>query len=76
VRAMKAYRGSIDIDPPILNIGIFWRWVVSFTLRLLYSQYPFNKKLGGPKSLFERSGEENVPCLHQEIEPWTVQPIG
>jgi hypothetical protein len=25
VRAMKAYRGSIDIDPPILNIGIFWR---------------------------------------------------
>jgi hypothetical protein len=36
--AMKAYWGSGGIAPRILDLGIRWRWVVSFTLRPLYSQ--------------------------------------
>jgi hypothetical protein len=32
--------------------------VVSFTLRPLYLQYPLDRRLGGPKSRFERDGEE------------------
>ena len=30
--AMKAYRGSRDMDPLILNLGPRWRWVVKSTL--------------------------------------------
>jgi hypothetical protein len=42
----------------ILDLGNRWRWVLSFTTRPLYpqencSQYPFDRKIGGPQS---RSG--------------------
>jgi hypothetical protein len=36
--AMKTRRGSGGIAPRILDLGIRWRWVVSFTPRPLYSQ--------------------------------------
>jgi len=46
-----------------------WRWVVSFTLRPLYSRRksprcPLDKKLGGPQSRSGRSGDEKnlYPC--------------
>jgi len=35
---MKAYLGSASIAPRILNIGIRWKWVVSFTPWPLYSR--------------------------------------
>jgi hypothetical protein len=35
---MKAYWGSEDLTPRILNLGTRWRWVVSFTLQPLYCQ--------------------------------------
>jgi hypothetical protein len=39
----------------ILDLGIRWRWVVSFTHRLLYlrgnsSRYPLDRRLGGAQS--------------------------
>jgi len=49
------YWGSGGIAPCILDLGSRWRWVVSFTLRLLYPQgkspwYPLVRRLGGPPS--------------------------
>jgi hypothetical protein len=35
-RTMKAYMGSWGILPRILDHGIGWRWVVSFTSRPIY----------------------------------------
>jgi len=34
--SMKAYWGSGDISPRIIDLGTRWRWVVSFTSRQLY----------------------------------------
>jgi len=55
VHAMKAYRGNRCIAP-LINLGIWWRWVVNLMLRLLYfreePQYPLNRWLGGPKSWY------------------------
>jgi hypothetical protein len=41
------------IAPHIHNIGITWKWVVSFTPQLLYlwrksPWYPLDRRLGGP----------------------------
>jgi len=51
----------------ILHLGARWRWVVSFTPRPLYPRgksplYAFNRRLGGPQSWSEHSGEEKNPC--------------
>jgi len=35
---MKAYWGTGHTAPSILDLGTWWRWVVSFTPRPLYSQ--------------------------------------
>jgi len=35
---MKAYRKGRGLAPPILNLNIRWRWLVSFTSWPLYSQ--------------------------------------
>jgi len=50
--AMKTYWGIGGISPRILNLGIRWRWVVSFTPRPIYSRvnsllYPLDRRLGG-----------------------------
>jgi len=46
----------------ILDVGIRWRWVVSFTHWPLYRQgkspwYPLHRRLGGPQIRFGRGGE-------------------
>jgi hypothetical protein len=41
--AVKAYGGSVCIAPYFLDFGTRWRWMVSFTLRLLY---PWERTLG------------------------------
>jgi hypothetical protein len=58
--AMKTL-GSGGIAPRILDFGIRWRWVVSFTPRPLYPQgkspwYPLDRRLGEPQS---RSGRDS-----------------
>lgn len=54
IHATKAYRGSLGISAPILNLGTRTRWrcVASFTPRPSYprgmsSRYPLNRRLGG-----------------------------
>jgi hypothetical protein len=54
-------RGSAGLDPVILNTGITWREVVSFTPRLLYlrgkrPRYPVNRRVAGPQSWSGHTG--------------------
>jgi hypothetical protein len=76
---MKAYWGNEGIAPRILGIGTRWRWVVSFTTRLLYPQgkslwYPLNR-LGGPQGRSGRGGEEKNSDPLPGIEPPIIQPV-
>jgi hypothetical protein len=53
------------IDPHFLDLGISWRWVVSFTPLLLYLRgkslrYPLYGRLGGPQSLSGQHAEEKI----------------
>jgi len=71
---MKAYWGNEGIAPRIFDLGTRCRWMVSFTPRLLYLQgktpwYPFDRRLGGPKSRPGRDGEEknSQPLLGFEL---------
>jgi hypothetical protein len=53
---------STGIAPRILYLGTGWRWVVSFTPRLLYPSgkspcCPLDRRLAGPQS---RSGRGDV----------------
>jgi hypothetical protein len=65
---MKAYWTSGGTAPRVLELGTGWRWVVSFTPRLLYPQgkspwYPLDRSLGGPQSRSGRGGEEKISQL-------------
>jgi hypothetical protein len=53
------------IDPHSLDLGISWRWVVSFTPRPLYPRgksprYPSDRRSDGPQSRSGRCGEEKI----------------
>jgi hypothetical protein len=57
--------GSGCIDPRFLDLGISWRWVVSFTLRSLYPRgkslrYRLYGRLGGHQSGSGRCGEDKI----------------
>jgi hypothetical protein len=78
--AMKAYWRNGSIAPRVLDLGIRWRWVVSFTARPLYLQakspwYPFDRKLGGSQNRSERSCEEKNSELLPGLEPPFIQAI-
>jgi hypothetical protein len=60
---MKMYWGSGGIASSILDLGIGWRWVVSFTPQPFYPQeksprYTLDRRLGGPQSRSGHSGGE------------------
>jgi hypothetical protein len=62
----------------ILDFGTRWKWVFSFTLRLLYPQknstwHPLNRKLGGLQSRSERGGEEKNSWPLAGLEPPIIQ---
>jgi hypothetical protein len=78
--AMEASRRSGGIAPRILDLGTTWRWVVSFTPRLLYLQgeipwYPLDRRLGGPQSRSGRGGEETNSQPLSGLEPPIIHPI-
>jgi hypothetical protein len=62
---MKAY-GVVNVLIHIfLDLGISWRWMISFTPLPLYlrgksSQYTLGRRLGGPQSRSGRPGEEKI----------------
>jgi len=71
---MKVYWGSEGIVPCILDLGVRWRWVVSFTSRPLYPQgnspwHPLDRRLGGLQIRSGRSGEEKNSQPSPGIEP-------
>jgi hypothetical protein len=77
---MKAAWGSGGIAPLILDLGTRWRWVVSFTPRLLYPQgkipsYPLDRKLGGPQSRAGSGGEKKNSQHLPGLEPPITQPV-
>jgi hypothetical protein len=67
--------GSGDIRlHSFFDLGIRWRWVVSFTPRLLYPHgkspwYPLDRRLGGSQSRSGRGGEEKNSQPPPGIEP-------
>jgi hypothetical protein len=75
--AMKKVWWCGAIAMYILNLGIRWRWVVSFTSRPLYTWNPFYRRLGGPKFRCGRSDEvaNNPPLPILEIEPRSSAPL-
>jgi len=63
--AMETYWRSGGI-PPRTNLGIRWRWVVSFTLQPIYSRYPLDMRL----CRSEWGGEEKkIPSPCREWNP-------
>jgi hypothetical protein len=74
----EGVRRSGCIDPHFLALGSSWRWVVSFTLRVLYPwgkspRYPLDRRLGGPQSLSER-GENFYPTGTRTPTPRSSNP--
>jgi hypothetical protein len=77
---MKVYWGNESIAPRILDLGTRWRWVVSFTPRLLYPRgkipgYPLDRRLGGPQCRSGRGGEEKNSQPLPGLEPPIIQPV-
>jgi hypothetical protein len=77
---MKAYWDSGSIAPRILYICTRWRLVISFKTRPLYLQekslqYPLDRRLAGPQSHSERSGEERSFQPLPGLDPPIIQPV-
>jgi len=62
----KGVWGSEVKAPLILIPGTTWRWVISFMIRPLYSQYQFGKKLDGTQSLSGRGVKDKYPYFWRE----------
>jgi hypothetical protein len=70
VHAMKAYRGSRDITPFILNVGSRWRYTISLTTRPLFlgrksSSFTLSRRLGVL--------EKFKSLISAGIRTWTIQ---
>jgi len=68
---MKAYWGSGDITPLILNVGTRLRWVASFTPRPLYPRCkpPGTRWIGGwvgPRAGLEAVAKRNNPYPYRK----------
>jgi hypothetical protein len=77
---MKVYWESGGIAPRIIDLGTGWRWVVSFTPRLLYPKgnsllYTLDRRLGGPQSRSGHDGEEKYSQPLPGLEPPIIQPV-
>jgi hypothetical protein len=71
---MKTYWGSGGIAPRFPDLGTRRRWVVSFTIRPLYSRgksrrYALDRRLGGSQSQSGRGEEEKNSQPPPGIEP-------
>jgi hypothetical protein len=56
--------GECGYSSTILNLGIRWRWAVSFTPRPLYPLYSLDRRLDGPQTRSELWRVEKIlyPC--------------
>ena len=65
VYALKAYRGSRSITPPILILAIRGEWLTSRPGRFTAAKVPrysLNRRSGGPQSRSRPFGEEKIKC--------------
>lgn len=68
----KAYRGIGSTAPLIVNLGIAWRSVVSFTLRPLFGREGTTAAI----QIRGRMGPRRENHLSLEgFEPWVVHPV-
>jgi hypothetical protein len=68
--SVKTYWGSGGIVLRILNLGTWWRWVVSFPLcHFTLQWYSLDRRPCGPQSRAGCCGEENWTPLVQPISP-------
>ena len=79
VHTMRAYKGSRNIAPPILNFGTRWQWVVNFTRRLIYprkrpSVSTEQKAEWAPKWHWTFEDVQNLLFLPR-FEALTLQPV-
>jgi len=77
---MKEYWRNGGIAPLILDLGIIWMWVVSFTIRPLYPWgkglwYPLDRRLCGPENRSGRGGGQKYSQLLPGLEPPIIQPV-
>jgi hypothetical protein len=77
---MEAYWGSGNIAPRILELGIKWRWVVSFTTQPFYTPeksrlYPSDRRLGGPQNRSGRGGKEKNSQTLSGLRLPNIQPV-
>jgi hypothetical protein len=77
---MRAYWEVEAYLHAVFDLGIRWRWVVSFTSRPLYSQgkslwYPLDRRLSGLQSRSGRGGEEKNSQPLPGLEPPIIQPV-
>jgi hypothetical protein len=78
---MKTHWRSGGVAPHILNLGNIWNYMVSFMHWLLYPwgrcpHYPLVRRLSGPKSWSEHSGQKNTPqFLLLGIEFLIIKPL-
>jgi hypothetical protein len=73
------HMGEWRYSSTILHLDNRWRWVVSFTLLLLYTRvpsprYPLDMRLGGTQNRSGRCGEEKTLTPTENRAP-AVQPL-
>ena len=78
-RAMRTRRGSRDKPPVILNLNTNWRWVVSYTLRLLYpclktTGYTLSRRLARLQIRSGRLWRREKHGIGQESNPGLLSP--
>jgi len=65
---MKTYWESGDTAPYILDLDITWMWVVSLTLRALYTwgkslRHPLDRGWVGPRADLDAAAKWNSPII-------------
>jgi hypothetical protein len=68
--------GSGGIAPRIFDLGTRWRWVVSFTLRLLYPQVksPWIGGWVGSRAGLDAVVKTKIPSACRDSNPWPSNP--
>jgi hypothetical protein len=77
---MKAYWGNGGIALRILDLGIRWRWVISFTPRPLYPQgkspwYPLRRNWVGPRTGLNAVVRRIISSPYRDSNPPIIRPV-
>jgi hypothetical protein len=78
-QVMNTYRWQRGKVSHILDLSSRYRWVVSFTLQLVYPQglcpcYPLDRRLSGPQNLFNVTSKRKLIASSRNQTP-VIQPV-